>query len=109
MEKIVGHKTFMNPDGTFRHEPLTEREAAAMLDACEAERAKRETDMPTEQDAINRLWDAWYRLKELGWKDAQYLDGVGGEVLEVIELGSTGIHRTAYPGGMAALYRKAST
>ena len=64
---------------------------------------------PTEQDAINALWDAWYRLKELGWKDAQYLEGVGGEVVEVIELGSTGIHRTAYPGGMAALYRKVST
>ena len=109
MEKIVGHKTFINPDGTFRHEPLTETEATAMLDACEAERAKREADMPTEQDAINALWDAWQRLKELGWKDAQYLEGVGGEVVEVIELGSTGIHRTAYPGGMAALYRKVST
>ena len=29
MEKIVGHKTFINPDGTFRHEPLGESEALA--------------------------------------------------------------------------------
>lgn len=109
MEKIVGHKTFINPDGTFRHEPLGESEALAMLDSLEAERAKREADMPTERDAINAMWEAWYRLKELGWKDAQYLEGVGDEVVDVIEIGSTGIHRTAYPGGMAVLYRKAST
>lgn len=107
MEKIVGHKTFWTPEGGFRHEPLTESEAQQMLDACEAARVKRETDMPTEQDAINRLWDAWYRLKELGWKDAQYRQDDGIEV-EVIELGSTGIHKRAYLGRMSALYRNVS-
>lgn len=108
MEKIVGHKTFITPEGTFRHEPLTESEALKMLDACEAERAKREADMPTEQDAVNKLWEAWYRLKELGWKDASCLSD-GGALVDVIELGSTGIHRTAYPSRSAVLYRKAST
>ena len=108
MGKIVGHKTFINQDGTFRHEPLGESEALAMLDSIEAERVKREVDMPTEQDAVNKLWDAWYRLKELGWKDAMCRDHDGSPV-DVIQLGSTGIHRQTYLGGMSALYRKAST
>ena len=107
MEKIVGHKTFWTPEGGFRHEPLTESEAQKMLDACEAARAKREADMPTEQDAVNAMWEAWYRLKELGWKDAQYRPADGTEI-DVIEIGSSGIHRQTHPGRMAVLYRNVS-
>lgn len=108
MEKIVGHKTFITPEGTFRHEPLTESEAVKLLDQCEEERAKREADMPTEQDAANAMWEAWYRLKELGWKEAQYHQD-DGALIDVIELGSSGIHRRTYTGRTSALYRDAST
>ena len=30
-DKIVGHKTFSNPDGSFRHEPLRQSEADAII------------------------------------------------------------------------------
>jgi len=34
----------------------------------EGQRRTRAADMPTEQRAIRHLFDAWYRLKELGWR-----------------------------------------
>lgn len=92
---IVGHKTFMNDDGlTFRHEPLTKGEADKIWAAVEAAKAKRAANMPTEKDAVNALWDAWYRLKELGWKEVTYAHELKQEGVEaqLIEAGSAGIH-----------------
>ena len=96
-EKIVGHKTFSDGRGGFRHEPLTKAEADTIWAACEAAEEKRRVDMPTEQDAINAMFQAWYRLKELGWEEAMYCpkDGTG---FLAIESGSTGIHDCYYDG-----------
>lgn len=65
-----------------------------LLDAQEADRAKR---MPDEQAALNVLFGAWLRLKELGWQDAEYCPKDGSE-FKVIEAGSTGFHDCVYLG-----------
>ena len=92
-DPIVGHKTWA--DGS--HTPVRQREAEEIWAKAEAAQAKRAADMPTEQDAINQLWDAQERLKQLGWKDPVYAPK-DGSALDVIELGSTGIHRAYYEG-----------
>lgn len=95
---IVGHKTFdtgeIGPNGfpVLRHEPLTRAEADAILEQCEREEAERAEKMPDERAAIRALWSAYQRLRELGWRDAIY-GPTDGRELEVIECGSTGIHR----------------
>lgn len=96
-DKIVGHKTFSDGEGGYRHEPLTEREADALWAEAEARREKRAADMPTEQDAIKAMFGAWLRLKELGWREAEYCPK-DGSVFQVIEPGSTGIHDCSYDG-----------
>jgi len=90
-DPIVGHKTFLNEDGTFRHEPLHESEANAIMASIEAEQARRTELMPTEQDAVRMMCSAFQRLKELGWKETCY-GPTNVEVL-LIEPGSSGIHR----------------
>lgn len=92
-EKIVGHKTML--DGS--HEPIYESEAIAIIAACDAAKAKREQDMPTEKDAIHAMWSAYHRLEELGWRDAIYCPK-DGSAFDVIEPGSTGIHKCHYQG-----------
>lgn len=96
-EKIVGHKTIRLEGGGFRHEPLTESEANRIFEAAEAATAKRAADMPTERDAIVALWNAWQRLKELGWKEAMYCPKNGSR-FQVIEAGSTGVFECTYDG-----------
>jgi len=92
-EKIVGHKTMA--DGS--HQPLYESEAKEILERCDAEKAKRAADMPTEQDAINEMWRAFQRLRELGWREAIYCPK-DGSAFKVIEPGSTCIHDCSYMG-----------
>ena len=94
---VVGHKTFDDGRGGFRHEPLTRIEADAMLAEIDAAKAKRVADMPDEQSAIRHMWDGWYRLKDFGWQEAIYCPK-DGTPFEVIEAGSTGIHRCHYEG-----------
>lgn len=100
-DEIVGHKTFRSDDGLgFRHEPLTRKEADALMKAADDEEAKRAADMPTEQDAVNALWSAQQRLKELGWTDprsykAHALRAEGVAAL-LVEFSSSGIHRGTY-------------
>lgn len=95
-DDIVGHKTFdtgeLGESGfpLMRHEPLTRAEADALWEACERERENRAARMPNEQAAIRALFDAWQRLKELGWNDGRYCPKDGTH-FRVIELGSTGI------------------
>jgi hypothetical protein len=95
--EIVGHKTFYEK-GSFRHEPLTRIEADKLLANAKAEKEKRAADMPTEKDAVNALWSAHYRLKELGWNDPRFAHELKKEGLEaqLIELGSSGIHVGSY-------------
>lgn len=63
----------------------------------EVEKQARAALMPTEQDAIFLINDAYQRLKELGWDDPAHCpkDGSG---FDVIEAGSTGIHKCFYEG-----------
>lgn len=92
-DPIVGHKTLR--DGT--HEPLRQSEAESIMAACDAARASRLAAMPDEQSAIRAMFDAWMRLKELGWNDAQYCPKDGSS-FDALEAGSTGIHRCRYEG-----------
>ena len=95
-DKIVGHKTFRDGRG-FRHEPLRESEANALLARIAERDAKRAADMPTEKSAIDALFEAWLRLKEFGWAEAIYCPKDGSE-FHIIEAGSTGIHTAYYHG-----------
>ena len=69
----------------------TAEEWDAMLAEIAAEKAAREARMPDEATALRQMFDAWTRLKELGFKEARY--GPRGVTVEVIEIGSTGIHQ----------------
>lgn len=89
-DPIVGHKTFRDGLG-FRHEPLRESEADAIMAAADAAQQRRTELMPTEQDAAAMLFQAWYRLKELGWRETCY--GPTNETVQLIEPGSSGIHQ----------------
>jgi hypothetical protein len=92
-DDIVGHKTLS--DGS--HVPLRRAEADAMLAAADAAEAKRAELMPDTQSAIDAMFQAWYRLKELGWREAVYCPK-DGSAFEVIEAGSTGIFDCRYSG-----------
>lgn len=96
-EKIVGHKTFYSKERGYWHEPLTEAEGRAMIEASDAHLKKRAALMPDQQSAINMLFDAYDRLRELGWKDAIYCPKDGTH-FQVIEAGSTGIFDANYIG-----------
>ena len=74
--------------GTFT---LTKGQQAAILESVALAKKERETRMPDEQSAIRALFDAYIRLKDFAWHDATYAPI--GEPLEVIEVGSTGIHK----------------
>ena len=94
---IVGHKTFdtgeIDPATGFpklRHEPLTRAEGEALWESAKAREAERAVRMPDEQAAIQAMFDAWLRLKELGWREGMYAPR-DGSMFKVIELGSTGI------------------
>lgn len=94
---IVGHKTFADGAGGFRHEPLRKDEADALWASCEADRERRASDMPDEKAALKILFDAWLRLKELGWREAAYCPK-DGSPFQIIEAGSTGIFDAFYQG-----------
>ncbi len=96
-DDIVGHKTFSDGAGGFRHEPLTRAEGETLWARCEAAREKRAADMPDEQAALNVFGQAHERLRELGWREAIYCPKDGSS-FQVIEPGSTGIHRAHYSG-----------
>jgi hypothetical protein len=69
----------------------------ALLDEEIKQAAKRAEEMPTEQDALSRMFECVQRLKELGWNDAMYCPK-DGTVFNVIEAGSSGIHKAHYSG-----------
>lgn len=55
---------------------------------------KKPTITAAETSALLKLFEAWKALKELGWKEPRYFKWPKpGVEFEVIELGSTGIHR----------------
>ena len=91
-DDVVGHKTFHDGKGGFRHEPLTRGEADALWAAAERRKGERAAKYPTAQDCVNEIFEACYRLEELGWKrtDLAPPDGV---IKDTISLGSSGIHK----------------
>ena len=72
-------------------EAITQERFDALLAAIEARDQKRRELMPTEQEALTLMFEAFHRLKELGWHEAMYAPK-DGRPLELIEAGSTGIH-----------------
>ena len=95
---IVGHKTKRDPvTGELYHEPIRQDEAATILAACDAEDKRMAELMPTEQSAIEAMFSAWARLKQLGWREACYCPKDRSTFL-AIEPGSTGIFNCIYEG-----------
>lgn len=96
-DPVVGHKTFRLEGGGFRHEPLRASEADEIMARAKQAELRRQDLMPDEQAALNMMFDAWQRLKELGWREAIYCPK-DGRVFDAIEAGSTGIHACHYRG-----------
>ena len=102
-DDIVGHKTFDTGERDkhglpiLRHEPLTRTEGEAIWQAVEKSRAERALRMPDEKAAINAMFDAYDRLRELGWSDAIYCPKDGTH-FQIIENGSTGVFDCVYEG-----------
>lgn len=65
--------------------------------ALEARGAARAALMPTEDDALRLMFEAWQRLRDLGWREINYCPKDGSS-FDAIEPGSTGVHRTRYQG-----------
>lgn len=97
MPEVVGHKTFSDGRGGFRHEPLYADEAAEIMKRVEENKARIEALMPDEKAALRMMCDAYSRLKDFGWNDAIYCPK-DGSVFDVIEAGSSGIHEASYDG-----------
>jgi hypothetical protein len=70
---------------------FTRAQLDAMIEAADEANRLRAELMPTEQDAVRVLFEAWYRLKQLGWENTAYAPA--DVELLLIECGSTGIHR----------------
>ncbi len=76
---------------------LSDKQIEKLFSCFEEEKVKRARIMPDEQSAINRMFEAFLRLQELGWKEAMYCPK-DGSMFSTIEAGSTGIHKSNYVG-----------
>ena len=72
-------------------------EVKQIFDQFEFEQQRRAKAMPTEKEALIVMFDAYTRLKELGFKEAMYCPK-DGSIFEAIEAGSTGIGQCMYDG-----------
>jgi hypothetical protein len=79
------------------HIHVTAEEWDASTDVFATRDAARAALMPTEQDAIRLMHEAYTRLKDLGWREAMYCPK-DGSTFDAVEPGSTGIHETHYSG-----------
>lgn len=70
---------------------LPPEDAAAIYERAKRQQAERVAKYPDEESAIRAMFDGYTRLKEMGWCDASYAP-TDGSPLQVIEVGSTGIH-----------------
>jgi len=92
-QKFVGH--FTHDDGS--HTPMTSEQAEALWQDIEKRLAERRERLPDEKVAIRAMFDAYDRLRELGWREAIYCPKDGTH-FQVIENNSTGIFDCAYFG-----------
>lgn len=90
---IAGHATTYDGERVA----LTEADANAIWEACELADQKRREVMPDSMAALRVLQDARTRLRDEGWRGAQYCPKDGSE-FAVIQYGSTGIFRAFYNG-----------
>jgi hypothetical protein len=88
-----GHMT--TADGS--HLPLSAEQAFALWEQTERHIAERAAKLPDEQSAIRAMFEAFDRLRELGWSEIMY-SPKDGSWFDVLEPGSTGIHRCHYVG-----------
>lgn len=72
-------------------------DADVLLALIDARQVARQTAMPREQDAIQAMFEAWQRLRELGWREGIYAPK-DGTPFQIIEAGSTGIFQCSYSG-----------
>ncbi len=79
------------------HVALTGDEARALWNRIERAEEARAIRWPEEDDALSAMFEAYQRLKELGWREAIYCPK-DGSVFEAIEAGSTGIFDCHYSG-----------
>ena len=61
------------------------------------ERQERAQKMPTQEDAFRQIYEAYHRLKELGWKDAKYCPK-DGSLFDAYEAGCIEIQTASYVG-----------
>ena len=80
-----------------KHIELTADVAQELWRSAMKAKAQREAAMPDEQSAIKALNDAYTRLLDFGWQAPQYAPK-DGSTLDLLELGSTGIHAGQYDG-----------
>ena len=90
-DPIVGHKTFDDGHGGFRHEPLVKSEADRIIAAIESRMAAEAIKWPTAEHAALDMSRAFHHLEHLGWRRAEYAPY--DQEFEIIEAGSSGIHR----------------
>ena len=76
---------------------ISKEEMDELMANIEKEKVARAEKMPDEKAAIAQMFEAYERLKELGWKDIIYCPKDGG-MFSSLEVGSTGIHETNYTG-----------
>ena len=61
------------------------------------DKQQRAEKMPDEEAALRQMFEAYIRLKEMGFRDIQYCPK-DGTAFHVVEVGSTGIHEASYKG-----------
>lgn len=91
--EYFGHVT--QADGS--HIPLTRDQASDLWDRIERASEARAMRLPEQGDALSAMFEAYQRLKELGWREAIYCPK-DGSVFEVIEAGNTGVFDCHYEG-----------
>lgn len=76
---------------------MSEMTLSDVLDKALKAEAMRAEAMPTEQDAVRVMFEAYQRLQELGWRPAIYAPK-NGSTFDAIEPGSAGIGVCSYMG-----------
>lgn len=77
----------------FRRRSLGEK----LWQAAERSKRRRAHRLPDEEACLRAMFDAWQRLRDLGWREIQHCPK-DGTVFLSIEAGSTGIHDCHYQG-----------
>ena len=92
-DDIVGHITM----GDGSRVPLTRAEGDAIMKQVEANEARKSEQMPTSKEAVATMYDAYDRLRQLGWNPGSYCPKDGTR-FAIIEHGSTGVFTGSYFG-----------